>query len=75
PCLANQKDVVEAREVRNVFTVRPGITGLAQIEDVDMSTPVRLAELDALMIESLTVSKYFSYIIKTVLGAGSGDRV
>lgn len=75
PCLANQKEVIEARERRHVYTVRPGITGLAQIEDVDMSTPVRLAELDSLMIESLTVSKYFSYIIKTVLGAGSGDRV
>ncbi|SJL83528.1 sugar transferase [Vibrio palustris] len=75
PCLANQQDVIEAREIRNVFTARPGITGLAQIEDVDMSTPTRLAELDAKMLESLTVSLYFSYIVKTVLGAGTGDRV
>ena len=75
PCLFNQDDVIRERVKRNVFNVRPGITGLAQIREVDMSTPVDLAQLDSEMINSMSVTGYFMYIIKTVLGEGSGDRV
>jgi lipopolysaccharide/colanic/teichoic acid biosynthesis glycosyltransferase len=75
PCLLNQKEVIEARHQLGVFAVRPGITGLAQINHVDMSTPELLAETDAHMISTLTSSKYFKDIIKTVVGYGGGDRV
>ncbi|WP_068711503.1 sugar transferase [Vibrio tritonius] len=75
PCLFNQDDVIRERLERNVFDVRPGITGLAQIREVDMSRPVELAQLDQEMIRTISVKQYFSYIIKTVLGEGSGDRV
>jgi len=34
---------------------RPGITGLAQINNIDMSTPELLAETDAKMIKDLSV--------------------
>ena len=40
-----------------------------------MSTPKKLAEVDAEMIESLTVGDYFKYIFATVGGRGQGDRV
>lgn len=46
PCLPSQEDVIAERLKRSVFSVRPGITGLAQIQGVDMSAPVRLATLD-----------------------------
>lgn len=75
PCLLNQEELIEEREVRNVFSVRPGITGLAQVNDIDMSTPKLLAEWDERMINTFRLSTYFSLIIKTVLGSGSGDRV
>ena len=75
PCLFNQYEVIVARASRDVFSVRPGITGLAQIKGVDMSTPERLAELDSRMLRGLGVRTYFSYIIKSVLGAGRGDQV
>ena len=75
PNLFNQKELIFEREILGVYKVRPGITGLAQINDIDMSTPRLLAETDAKMIQSMTVSAYFGYIFKTVLGAGSGDRV
>lgn len=75
PCLANQSDVIRAREDKQVFDARPGITGLAQINDIDMSMPEKLASLDAEMIQTLTIKRYFQYIIQTVLGAGLGDRV
>ena len=75
PCLPSQNEVIEARERLDVFRVRPGITGLAQVNDIDMSTPQLLAETDARMLALLGVGDYFRYILLTVFGKGSGDRV
>lgn len=75
PCLFNQQELIDARQSKGVFDVRPGITGLAQVNEIDMSTPERLAQWDERMIRSMTVKAYFTYIIQTVLGKGAGDRV
>lgn len=75
PCLFNQTELIEERAARGVFAARPGITGLAQINQIDMSTPGFLAETDARMLQDLGLSAYFIYIIKTVTGAGRGDRI
>jgi lipopolysaccharide/colanic/teichoic acid biosynthesis glycosyltransferase len=75
PCLFNQQELIDERDKRGVYAVRPGITGLAQINDIDMSTPELLAKTDAQLINELTIGKYFSYIIQTVTGKGAGDRV
>ena len=75
PNLFNQEELIDARNSLGVYDVRPGITGLAQINDIDMSTPKLLAETDLRMIRELTVQKYFGFIVATVLGKGSGDRV
>lgn len=75
PGLFNQEELTEQRAKRGVFEVRPGITGLAQVSEIDMSTPALLAETDQKMIQSLTVADYFKYIFMTVAGKGAGDRV
>lgn len=75
PGLFNQRELTEERSKRGVFYARPGITGLAQVSDVDMSTPELLAETDQKMLGNLTVSNYFKYIFMTVTGKGAGDRV
>jgi O-antigen biosynthesis protein WbqP len=75
PCLFNQTELIEERAARGVFAARPGITGLAQINGIDMSTPRLLAETDAQMLKDLNLTAYFTYIIKTVTGAGRGDRI
>lgn len=75
PCLFNQEELIAEREARGVLEARPGITGLAQVNDIDMSTPVLLAETDQKMLANLTVSAYFKYILMTVSGRGAGDRV
>ena len=75
PCLFNQQELIEARERLGVFHARPGITGLAQVNAIDMSTPELLAETDARMLASLGVKDYFRYILMTVTGKGSGDRI
>lgn len=75
PGLFNQEELTTAREAKGVFKVRPGITGLAQVKRIDMSTPGLLAETDAEMIRLLNVKNYFNYIFQTVTGKGSGDRI
>lgn len=75
PCLFNQEALIAARAALDVFKVRPGITGLAQINGIDMSTPELLAETDRKMLDELNLSAYFRYVLMTALGKGSGDRV
>jgi O-antigen biosynthesis protein WbqP len=75
PGLPAQRDLLQAREAEGVFAARPGITGLAQLRGIDMSTPDLLARTDAEMLRGLDVHSYFAYLFRTVLGEGAGDRV
>ncbi|MDH5914598.1 sugar transferase [Vibrio splendidus] len=75
PNLLNQKELINLRSSKGVYSVRPGITGLAQIQNIDMSTPKLLSDVDKKMIDTLTIKKYFGYILMTVIGKGAGDAV
>ncbi|BBU98270.1 sugar transferase [Providencia rettgeri] len=73
PNLFNQEELIQQRSALNIYDVRPGITGLAQIKNIDMSTPQLLATTDREMIDNLNLKNYFRYIMMTVTGSGSGD--
>lgn len=75
PCLFNQKKLIAERSARGVFQMRPGITGLAQVNGIDMSTPRLLAETDALMLQDPSLGSYFRILFLTLVGKGAGDRV
>ncbi|MFT4849969.1 MAG: O-antigen biosynthesis protein WbqP [Sediminicola sp.] len=75
PNLFNQEELIFERDKMGIYNVRPGITGLAQIQNIDMATPARLAEVDEKMIKTMSVGLYFKCIFATVFGAGSGDAV
>ncbi|MCT8731799.1 sugar transferase, partial [Glaesserella parasuis] len=75
PNLFNQKELIQEREKYSVYDVLPGITGLAQLSDIDMSIPELLAKTDSEMIKNLNLKYYFKYIVLTALGKGFGDRV
>jgi O-antigen biosynthesis protein WbqP len=75
PCLLNQDELIAERQQRGVFAVLPGITGLAQVNDIDMSDPVLLAQWDQRMIEGYGLSSYFKYLLLTLVGKGQGDKV
>ena len=75
PCLLNQAELIAEREKRGVFSVRPGITGLAQVSNVDMSTPRKLSRYDQLMIKRLSLKLYVVILVATALGKGHGDRI
>lgn len=75
PNLFNQEELIKERDTLGVYDVLPGITGLAQVQNIDMSTPKLLAQTDKKMIDALTLKDYFKYILMTATGSGSGDAV
>jgi lipopolysaccharide/colanic/teichoic acid biosynthesis glycosyltransferase len=75
PCLSIQRELVELREKLGVLRVRPGITGLAQVQGVDMSNAERLAQLDALYVRTRSVRLDIAIILKTLSGRGSRDYI
>ncbi|MDX7921502.1 sugar transferase [Aeromonas media] len=75
PNLFNQEELIRERDALGVYEVLPGITGLAQVQNIDMSTPALLAKTDRQMIDTLTLTSYFRYIVMTATGSGAGDAV
>ena len=67
PCLINQKKLIFERKKRGVFKVKPRITGLAQLEGVNMAKPVLLSKTDLKMIrKKINIKNYFIYIFSTI---------
>jgi len=75
PNLIDQSELIEHRSKLGVYSVKPGITGLAQINKIDMSTPELLSLTDAKMIQNLNLKFYFKCIFKTAFGKGFCDRI
>lgn len=75
PCLPMQVELIKARAEKGVFSVLPGITGPAQIANVDMSQPELLANIDGQYIVEQSLSRDLAYIWATAFGKGAGDAV
>lgn len=75
PCLPLQKELIEARKKLGVLKVKPGISGLAQINGIDMSNPHRLANWDARYIALRSLLLDARIALATIVGQGQGDRV
>lgn len=67
PNLISQKKLIIEREKRGVYNVRPGITGLSQLKNINMSNPKLLAESDARMIRNYTLLEYLKLIFITTI--------
>lgn len=75
PCLQRQTELINARQELGVLDIRPGITGPAQLAGIDMSTPRKLAEADARYLAQASIKTDLRILLRTLLGAGSGDRI
>lgn len=75
PNLFNQEELILERDLRNIYNYRPGITGLSQILEIDMSKPKELALKDAEMLKDLSLKTYLKIIFFTLRGKGMGDRI
>lgn len=75
PCLPVQQNLIKARADLGVLDASGGITGWAQIQNVDMSDPVRLATLDAEYLALRTIPLDLKIILATAIGHGQGDKI
>ena len=75
PSLPSQSRLIEERRKRGVLSVRPGITGLAQINGIDMRDPVELARWDTRYIAQQSLLTDIRIIFATLIGRGQGDQV
>lgn len=73
PGLPNQFELTEARRRHAVFALVPGITGVAQIRRIDMSTPEKLAVVDQSYDLPWSLTRDLRILWATFTGAGSGD--
>lgn len=74
PGLPNQNELYKERNALNVYSVKPGITGLAQVNNVDMSDPKLIAKLDSQYIALQSIVADSQIIWKTISGNGQGDK-
>lgn len=75
PSLVNQVELIAARRALGVYDVKPGISGLGQIQNIDMSEPERLAHVDALYVAQQSLPLDLKIIFATFTGSGQGDKV
>ncbi len=75
PCLPSQTQLIEARRTQGVLTLKPGITGIAQVRGIDMSEPDRLATVDAEYLRDPSLMRDVLLVFATIFGAGRGDAV
>lgn len=67
PCLPSQSKLLAEREKLGVHSLRPGITGLAQVSGIDMSDPIRLAQEDAEYLHNHSIYLDIKLMVMTVL--------
>ncbi len=75
PCLPVQTELIEARRRYDVIRLKPGITGLAQVNDIDMREPEKLARWDARYAALQSLLLDLRIIAGTAIGKGRGDKV
>lgn len=74
PCLPSQEELIRRRSAAKILSLKPGISGYAQIRGIDMSDPKRLvaSEAEYLKLRSLVLD--FKIALLTATGKGYGDR-
>jgi O-antigen biosynthesis protein WbqP len=66
PCLPTQTELIAARRERGVDKLYPGITGISQTLHIDMSTPVKLANVDATYLGHVNARTDLKIMFNTV---------
>jgi O-antigen biosynthesis protein WbqP len=73
PGLPSQHELADKRRSHGVDRLVPGITGVSQVQGLDMSTPERLAESDATYLRKWSLMRDLRLLLRTAMGGGRGD--
>ena len=65
PCLPQQDKLVALRRKLEVYSIRPGITGLAQVRGIDMSHPAACAAADAEYLRTVSAGLDVRILLRT----------
>tara|TARA_B100000212_G_C27224936_1_gene468958 strand:+ start:215 stop:796 length:582 start_codon:yes stop_codon:yes gene_type:complete len=65
PGLPSQKELAHQREINNIFDIKPGITGLAQILGYDMSDPILLSKIDKIYLNNQSTDVKLRILLAT----------
>jgi len=66
PNLLTQGELITLRRQNGIYSIKPGITGFAQIRGVDMKCPEKLCKYDKVLVENYNLFLYFGIIMKSV---------
>ncbi|MDC3096196.1 sugar transferase [Alphaproteobacteria bacterium] len=75
PCLDIQHKLISKREEFNILKIKPGITGYAQINKIDMSNTDIITQFDYVYLKTQSIILDCKIIIKTIFGAGNIDNI
>ena len=74
PGLPTQKSLYKERKKRGIYSVKPGISGYSQLNNIDMSAPEQIAEWDQRYIAMRSIIFEFKLLLYT-FSNGFGDKV
>jgi len=66
PTLFDQKDLIDLREVNNIYSVKPGLTGYAQINGRTKLTPASKVILDKYYLDNVSLMLDLKILFKTI---------
>lgn len=72
PLIPQEESIRKMREEKNVYSVRPGVTGLAQVNGRDMISDQKKVELDAEYVQNHNILMDIKILFKTVAVVFSG---
>ena len=72
PLIPQEESIRKMREEKNVYSVRPGVTGLAQVNGRDMISDQKKVELDAEYVQNHNMIMDIKILFKTVSVVFSG---
>ena len=75
PCLHIQHKLIAKRKDFQILDIKPGVTGFAQINKVDMSDIHKITQFDFTYLKTQSISNDIKIIIKTIIGAGNIDNI
>lgn len=75
PVIEQERYIHQLREERGVYSVRPGLTGLAQINGRDLLLPEEKVCYDAIYLEKFGFWQDVSIILGTLPGVLSGEGI